>query len=319
MSTQLQFELWQECNSLCKFCYLGTENRCTPDALKLSALKKTYDKICDMSNYPKYDTLAYLGGEFFQGQLRNSEVREEFMKLMRKTAQLLKDGVIKSVWIYATMTIGDQKDLYDTLDLFNDRKSGELWVLTSYDTLGRFHTKKMEDNWKFHMKNIHKKYPKILINTTTILSEDCIDKYLSGELSFKKMMEEYHTSFFFKQCGVGNETPAEFNKKLPHFVPPRNKFLKFLMKFKKEESVLMWDKLFNIHYRADTLYRNPNDINNQMVENRRHKDSKAEVELDYECNETQVGPCGHLTAYQAYCDCDGCVLCDKHLIEESFD
>ena len=50
-----------------------------------------------------------------------------------------------------------------------------------------FHSPKMEENWKFHMKNIHKMYPDIKFNTTVILSSDCIRKYLNDELSFQKM------------------------------------------------------------------------------------------------------------------------------------
>lgn len=314
MSKQLQFELWEECNSKCKFCYLGRENNFTPTHLKINACNNAYKKISDMSNYPEYDTLSYLGGEFFQGQMNDINVKNSFMKLMEKTAELLNNEVIKQVWIYATLTIGKQEDLYETLKLFEGHK-GELWILTSYDTLGRFHTQKMEDNWSYHMKNIHKLYPDIKFNITTILSEDCIDKYLSGELSFKKMMEEYNCSFFFKQCGASNGK-EEMISRLKNFFPPRDKFLRFLKKFRQEESSLMWDKLFNIKYRADLLYRNGNDEEHQMMENIRHKNSKNEVELSFKCNETDTGDCGHLLVYRAYSDCDGCVLCDKEMIEE---
>lgn len=314
MSKQLQFELWQECNSRCKFCYLGKENNLTPTHLKINSCKNALEKISDLNNYPEYDTLSYLGGEFFQGQLNTPEVKSAFMELMQKTADLLNQGYVKSVWIYATLTIGNQEDLYDVLKLFEGHK-GDLWILTSYDTIGRFHTKKMEDNWSYHMKHIHELYPDILFNITTILSEDCIDKYLNDEISFKKMMEEYHTTFFFKQCGApyGKE---DMICRLPHFFPTRDKFLKFLRKFRQEESPIMWDKLFNIKYRADMLYRNGNDEEHQMMENIRHKNSNKEIELEEQCFETMTGPCGHLLAYYAYADCDGCVLCDKQMIEE---
>lgn len=316
MSKQLQFELWQECGSGCVFCYLRDQNKFTPDNLKIKACEDALAKISDLSNYPEYDTLSYLGGEFFQGQMKNPEVKNAFMKLMKKTAQLLNDGYIKHVWLYATMTIGDQKDLYETLDLFKDHK-GEFWVLTSYDTLGRFHTNKMFETWDYHMKNIHKLYPDFLFNITTILSEDCIDKYMSGELSFQKMMEDYHATFFFKQCGTPDMTPAEFNEKiLPHFVPPRHKFLQFLRKFKRQEGPIMWDKLFNIYYRADTLYRNGNDNNQRMELNIRHKDERKEIELDHDTSETETLPCGHMKAYAAYSDSNACVLCDKEMLGE---
>ena len=313
---QLQFELWQECNSKCVFCYLGKENNCTKDELKINACKNALKKISDLSIYKEYDTLSYLGGEFFQGQLNNPEVKTIFMELMKKTTELLNSGYIENVWIYATLTIGDQKDLYETLDLFKNHK-GNLWVLTSYDTIGRFHTQKMLDNWKYHMHHIHELYPDIKFNITTILSEDCIEKYLSGELSFKKMMEEYNCAFFFKQCGWGDKSKEEFNKILPKFFPKRETFLKFLRKFKSEESPLMWDKMFNIKYRADSLYRNFNDINHQMVENIRNKNSKKELQISGNPAETETLKCGHLQSYQAYIDSDECVLCDKEMIDES--
>jgi hypothetical protein len=72
--------------------------------------------------------------------------------------------------------------------------------------------------------------------------------------------------------------------------------------------------LFNIQYRADTLYRNGNDDNTRMQLNIRHKNGEKEIELDHDSIETQVLPCGHMIAYRAYSDCDGCVLCDKEMI-----
>lgn len=318
MDKQLQFELWTECNSLCKFCYLGQENRCTPDILKISACEKALEKISDLSLYLEYNTLAYLGGEFFQGQLKNPQVKDIFMKLMDKTVWLLNNGYIEKVWLYVTLTIGDQKDLYEVLEKFKNHK-GTLWLLTSYDTLGRFHTQKMEENWKYHMKNIHKLYPDILFNITTILSEDCIKKYLNNEISFKEMMKEYNCAFFFKQVGVPDGDKEGMNKKLPCFIPHRKIFLDFLRKFKKEESPVMWDKLFNIKYRADILYRNGNAEDKQMQLNIRHKDSKAEVELDHYSIETELAPCGHMKSYCAYIDSDKCVLCDKEMINATME
>ena len=313
---QLQIELWQECNSLCGFCYLGTDNRHTPDEVKLNSLNNAYEMVSAIKKDSEYDTVAFLGGEFFQGQLCTREIHDKFMQLMDLTADLLEKDILKEAWIYMTLTIGDQKDLYETLNIFEERQvTDQLWLLTSYDTVGRFHTKKMEDNWKFHMKNIHQLYPDIRFNTTTILSNDCIKKYLNNEISFKDMSEEYHTFFFFKQVGCDKVPKEKFNEVYSiDFVPTRATFLEFLKKFRREENELMWSKLFNIKYRADVLYRNGNDLEHQMIKNIRHKDSGAEIELEYASDEAEVAPCGHLYSYHAYSDCDGCVLCDKEMI-----
>lgn len=317
MKKQLQFELWQECNNRCKFCYLGKGNRYTPDHIKLNSLKSTYEMISDLSIYDEFDTIGYLGGEFFQGQLNTSEIKENFFKLMQKSAWLLKNKYVKSVWIYATMTIGDQKDLYDTLKLFGDCDG--VWLLTSYDTYGRFHTKEAEQNWRYHMKNIQNLYPKIKFNVTTILSQDLILKYLRNEISFKDMMKEFKCTFFFKQCGLFDGLKKEQSlDKLPLFLPKRADFLKFLNKMYDEESADMWDRLFNIKYRADALYRNFNSSDQSMVLNLRYKDRKSEVDVpsNPSAEEMLMSPCGHAESYAAYADSDGCVLCDKESVEQ---
>ena len=69
MAKQMQFELWQECNSKCKFCYLGfCNNECSSEE-KIKTMNFVLNKISDLSIYPEFDTIAFLGGEFFQGQI----------------------------------------------------------------------------------------------------------------------------------------------------------------------------------------------------------------------------------------------------------
>lgn len=321
MDKQIQFELWEECNNKCTFCYMGKDNIYTPDNVKLNSLKNAYDVINNPDTFKEFNIVAYLGGEFFQGQLSNKEVKEQFFKLMSKSADLLRQNIIKEVWIYMTLTIGNQQDLYDTIQLFNG-VTDKLWLLTSYDTVGRFHTQKMEDNWKYHMKKIHELYPEIRLNITTILSSDCIKKYLNNEISFKQLSKEYNSEMFFKQVGCGGVSPREYNKIYNiDFVPTRKLFIEFLRKFKQQETEQAWDKLFNIQYRCDVLYRNGNDLNHQMMKNIRYKDNRgAEIELDFEHDEKalelMLTDCGHISIYHAYSDCDGCVLCDKEAIAD---
>ena len=314
MGKQMQFELWQECGNNCPFCYLSAENnKFTPDKVKLHSLNRSLEKISDMTNYPEYDTIAYIGGEFFQGQLRTLEVRKKFFELMKKTADLLRDGYIKNVWIYATMTIGNQKDLYDTLELF-EKKEG-LWILTSYDSVGRFHTPKMFETWDSTLLKIHELYPEVKFNITSILTGDLIEKYLSGELDFNKMKERYHSTMFFKQCGSLFDIRKvldhreRMNKIVPNFYPKRDEFLKFLIKFKNDMGIDEYDKLYNINYRADELYRNYNDDETKLIKRDKHSPVENDDPLNYVFNK-----CGHMTLYQAYIDSDECIMCDKEMI-----
>ena len=315
-----QVELWTECNNLCSFCYLGQHNRHTPDNIKIKVLEETLKLISDLTLYEKYDTLAFIGGEFFQGQLANTLVRAKFFELMSFVAHLMRTKVLKTFWLSATLTIGSQVDLYESLNLFNDihfdvNNSEGLWIITSFDTIGRFHTASQLENWKFHMKNIKRIYPNIKFNTCTILTGDIVNKFLNDSFNFSDFMKEYNTNFFFKQPAPGslgdNLTPLEAKRfvqsKIPDFFPTRSAFLKFLEKFARENFSL-YDKLYNIKYRADDLYRNYNHAE-LMIHNKRFKNSIKETDVEKEA--TQLS-CGHLANYAAYIDSDKCMICDKN-------
>lgn len=328
----LQFELWQQCNNNCKYCYLGAENRFTATELKLDAVKKAYEFISKPENIKDYDVISYIGGEFFQGQLDTQELKEVFYELIRFTGELQANNKISEIWLMTTMTIGDQHELYECLDLIvNEYKKvnkpeliEKLWIVTSYDTIGRFHSEKMLNTWENSIKTLHEKYNGIKINVCTILTQDLITKYINNEFSFTDFQEKFKNEFFFKQPSPGNVDaliPQEITnpmdrqragkqlmeKSLPGFFPLRNDFLMFLIKLKNENPEL-YEKLFNIKYRADDLYRNYNDTHNRMEHNHREKSTKAEASGDVVA---AINECGHQINYCCYLDSDDCALCDR--------
>lgn len=340
----LQFELWEECGNKCSFCYLGRNNIFTPDHLKIKAINDALAFLNDEEKMTLYNTLSYIGGEFFQGQMANPEVKDKFFSLMRKTAELQVSGKIKEVWIMCTLTIGDQKDLFASLKIMEEiyaeankpELMSQIWIVTSFDTIGRFHTKKMFETWDYNMKHIHKVYPMINFNTSTILTQDLITKYLNDEFSFNKYMETYHSAMFFKQPSCGpieqREIKNVFNtvegrreakqlleSRIPGFFPKREDFLQFLIKF-KDDCPHLYNKLFNIQYRADDLYRNFNDEKegHRMQYNHRQKDAINEVPEDAPVDMNPVNPCGHLLDYAAYIDSDECMICDREFIRDQF-
>lgn len=341
-----QWELWQYCNSLCKFCYLGKENRIHNKARQIQSLKDLSLSV-EHLDYTKYNNISIIGGEFFQGQLDDKETHDLFFKVIKQIFQCYLDKKIGSMWITCTLTIGDQKHLYELMDLaeamgvFPKEEYGAsgLWLCTSWDAAGRFHTKQMEKNWQFHMKNIKKKYPWIKFNTTIILQKQFVEDYLSGKFVLKDFAKEYSTTFFFKQCGIppagfeplglevnngaGEKESAEARKlmyeskmdakeefqKIFPFFPTRKQFLKFLMKFHQEDRE-NFDRLFNIMYRSDELHRN--FISNEHdITNVRQK-----TEVGPEENGKETLPCGHTETYAAYIDNDHCCICDRNAIAE---
>ena len=338
-----QWELWSMCNNLCTYCYLGKENRHTDKERQMTSLNDLHRSIDELDTRI-YNNVSIIGGDFWQGQLDDPEVHESFMSLMHKCAKLYADKKIGSLWITCTMTLGDQKDLYEMLDIFDSYKaypnpdygSSGLWLCTSWDVHGRFHTPDREKNWDYHMKHIHEIHPWVKFNCTIILMEDFLQNYIDGKWSPKKFMEEYHTCLFYKQIGLGtipdNEVLEYMRKDVPdtkiemyrlskqylnmtygfEFAPHRATMLKFLRKYALEDPDT-YDRLFNIRYRADELHRNYNDHEHDS-RTTRNKNSANESDAS---NENMLNTCGHMLNYAPYVDSNKCCVCDKFSIWES--
>lgn len=300
----IQFELWTECNVGCKFCYLHKRARKTPKADKLREMQKVEDflRAGDMKDY---NIIGFIGGEFLQGQLHDLEVREKFFILLHIIRDLILEKKLDGMWLSASLT-QDTFDLRETLDIFKDVKpeapTGGFWLSTSYDTKFRF-TLKTLSVWKNLMLGVKENYPNILCNTTMVLTQDLVEKYLSGEIRFQQFIDEYGTQLFFKPPHMIYDlfkSKPEMESKLPGFFPKRKDFLEFLTKVYDTEECWVFDKLCNLNFRADSLYRSDNE----------DPESREKGTL-YEIAGSEYLPCGHHHSYGAYIDSKACMLCDK--------
>lgn len=317
MSEVLQYELWRACNCKCTFCTLGKDNLFTPDNLKLQSLQVAINELSSLGpNVHK--VIGFIGGEFFQGQLNTPEIKAAFFKLISITNTLLNKNYIENIWLNASLLIGEQPDFYETLKLID--KKNKLWILTSYDTLGRFHTQTMFNTWEKHLFKIKKLYPDININITSILSSDFIKKYLNDELDLKQIRKKYQASLFFKNpvkpYSEGIEIScSDLNKVLGDFFPKRDDMLQFFKKFYKQEGLFEYDKLISTDLRADEIRKNYNDNKRRNLKFIRDRNTLHEDETDLP---TLNLKCGHNDIYASYCDSDACILCDKKFIRNLF-
>lgn len=300
----IQFELWPECNVGCKFCYLNKRIRKTEDADKKHEMDKA-EAFLLAGDMKDYTNVAFIGGEFMQGQLNSPEIRDQFFRLLTLTKNLILAGKLEGAWLSAALT--EESDvLYEVLDMFKDivppSRTGGFWIITSYDTIGRFR-RGSEDVWKKHMLAIKHDYPNIRCNTTIILTQDAIEHYLRGSLHFQDFMDTYNTQLFFKPPHLIKglyKDKAAMEKAVPGFFVKRNDFLKFLVKVSTEEECYVFDKICNIHFRADTLLRSGTD-----TPEFREKDTRYEIKTE------SFLTCGHPFPYAGYIDSEACMLCDK--------
>lgn len=331
-----QWQIWPYCNNLCKFCFLGSANR---EYIK----ERQHTSLNDLSNaidnldFNEYNNISLIGGEFFQGQLDDPETHDLFFSVIKKIFKLLVDKKIGSMWLTCTLTIGDQKHLYELLDLAKGMRvkpaegypSSGLWLCTSWDADGRFHTPDRKANWEYHIKNIKDKYPWIKFNTTIVLQKAFIDIYLKDEFRPEEFCKKYNTSIFYMQpCLVGitemmlrSESGEElhgkdfsdhwlklkqdFNKQY-EFFPERRQFIKFLTKYYLEDKE-SFVKLFNIKYRSDEIHLNINSEAHDRVVTRTKNGGPEEPF-------PPAMPCGHVYNYAPYVDSNHCCICDRDAI-----
>ena len=347
-----QWELWQCCNNLCPFCYLGTDNRHTDKERQLKSLSDLKLALKNL-DFKIYNNVSLIGGEFFQGQLADPEVKESFFDLIHILAHLYNTKKIGSIWITATLTLGDQADLYKMLDTFEeegvkphpDYGASGLWICTSWDAQGRFLTEDRKKSWEYHMQNISSYYPWVKKNTTIIISQKLCEMYLNSEYDPKVFTGKFNTCLFYKQTGIyqpnGYEsqsdveigkTDEDINKYLTNskrsiedllgfrFYPDRRTFRKFLLKYAKEDSDT-FDRLFNIQYRADELHRN---FNEEESASSFVRDKHSNVESSALAESILNPNClvkdkehRHIITYATYSDCNDCMICDRDQILES--
>ena len=316
MNKQFQYELWRECNNNCTWCYLGSEKFKTEDSLKIRNINHFIENVDRLMFNEEFNNVSLIGGEFFQGQMKNLEVKELFMKAIDKIIEYLSHNEKRSTWITVTLTTEKQPDLYEMLEKLSQSNNKNIWLCTSYDTIGRFHTEQNKLNWENHMRNISKQFPMLKKNTCMILTQDLMEKYINDEMDFKLFKESFGTQLFLKPPDRGSlKNKEEMMNKIPNFFPKRETTLEFLVKLMNEDFELTHG-LMNVNLRADVTINNYNDGSRYDSQRNKNKineydNDSHEYELKEEFNLTlESNTCGHSTYYQCYEDSDDCILCD---------
>lgn len=317
-----QYEVWKECHNHCKFCFLAEDILHTPDCVKLNGVKNTIKQIKEDVENKNLDGVGIIGGDFWQGEISTEEIREKFFEMLKLCFDYLKEGKISEVWLSATLTIGEQKDLYRAIDMYyetipdEEKENKRLWICTSYDTIGRFHSQKMLDNWEYHMKNIAQKYPKVLKNTSLIITKDLVNKTLADEFDFTKFEQEFDTNIYMKTPSHyfpdWEEGKRRFNEEIVgDFFLERKPTIEFLQKISTEVPDIL-NKIMNNDYRAELLVGHSNtDEFYDMIRDQedRHKNISCDTDGEH-AEKAQMMACGHEKQYKCYIDSDRCFMCD---------
>lgn len=267
----IQYELWKACRNGCTFCF----NRGQPDVDKVERLKYVIEKLNDLE-VDNYNEIGFIGGEFFDNELENNEVRKLFYKLFDICCDKVKQGKLDKIYITTGLIFDIKPYLIPFLDYLRYIGISDRCLLcTSYDLEGRFHTKEKEDLWKSNMDYLNIVYSEIKLHTEIILTQKFINAVLDDSFSITQFKEKYHTGIDYIEPSSGfyfnDKKDAE--KYLKDFFPTKSSFIKFLKKTSSKNEIdlstflsmeLRSNKIYNIDYEP-TVIDNRRDINIRIV------------------------------------------------------
>lgn len=309
-----QFELWKDCDNHCTYCYLKHFERNSTKQFKLDSIQYVVDWLGDDKNFEEYSGVGFIGGEFFQGQLNDTDLKLAWTHMIWTVKERIKNGDIDEVWINATLISPIQVDLFDTLKQLEEvNGQARVWVVTSFDSVGRFHTDKALGDWHHTMEYLTAVYPWVLKNTCMIITEDLCQRVIDKRIDFSLFCEQYHTTLFLKPpYGVNKVVDGEVvTYRIDGLHPTRKQFLEFLT-IVADKWPTLYPRMIDVSNRADTLDRLDVGQGETKYENRDKMNDDEGAEI--------INPkCGHPQAYAFYSDSDKCGYCDKLVVEETVD
>lgn len=309
----IQFELWQNCNNNCAFCYLNKGRvLISPDKM-IQNIESAEKILNDKDRMKQYNCVGFIGGEFFQGQLSTKELKQSFIVLMQKLNQMLLNKEILEVWITASLMNDNLQDLFDSFDCFEFDKFDDdcrIFMCTSYDTKGRFKSVHQKEQWYKNLEEVKNRYPKLFLHTQIITTQSFLEEVESGEFSFARLdklsgadyklpgsFRAYYTDEIKNEESYPNHLrsiKSEFPDKF--FVEHRDDFIKFLRRLAEFYGI---DKLLQF---ADNKARSMTLIS--------FSDEHTILDRWSEDNHNENAKCGHPYDSYAYLDSNKCARCD---------
>lgn len=251
MKDFIQFVLWNECRTGCLFCL----NRYQKPIDKLKVISFVKQKLNTDEVKNEID-FGLMGGEFFDNQLDNKTVKQEFYELFPIIKQRIDEKRIGRLLITTALIFDRNKQLVDFLEYLKSLDLIKYTVLcTSYDTIYRFRNENAKKIWDDNMKFLKTEYPDLRLHTEIIVTKNFIEAVLNGGFDIVKFKKYYHTAVdYIDPMADKVYFPKErVIKELPEFFPSENLFLQFLQ-YVYENDLVDWSTFLQMNVRANHSY-----------------------------------------------------------------
>lgn len=290
MGNFIQYELWKDCRNHCKFCYnYGQSDKYS----KTKSLDYFLEKLDD-PEVDNYLEVGFIGGEFFDNQLEDQEVREKFYKLFDKCAEKRKAGKLDKLYVATALMFDPKLYLFPFLDYLKEIGLLDITLLcTSYDLKYRFRNQYKKELWESNMRALYELYPELTLHTEIIMTEFFMQAVLNDEFSITDFHNTFHTwiDYVHPQRWTSKLTKEQCHAILPDFFARKSTLIKFLNKTAIKKHEINLNTFLAMNVRSDVFYCVYNGEEVDVHDRRRLLEASKE-ELDAYCKEHE-----HLTQY----------------------
>ena len=254
-NNELLIYLWNHCNNRCTFCYNQT-------LYHLPLNIKEHLQICnDMLNsnfMENFNYLRLLGGELFDGSIDQLGIRNEFFKILETCIKLIKEGKLDKLNFLTNLIYADNKDLRDTLKLFDDNGLiDHIDMSSSYDIVGRF-SEVSEKWWWNNIKWLGEVYPQLHVDVGIIMTQPFITTVTKEWIDEFYKKSEYRCEIKLNELDTALIKNSKIDSPFSNLFPKRHDFLKFLYNLKawnyyklvgvEPGGISPWNRTFSIQY-----------------------------------------------------------------------
>lgn len=267
MGKFIQYEIWKDCNNHCAFCF----NKGQKLIDKRICINRIMNKLDD-PEVDEYDEIGFIGGEFFDNQLQDNEIKILFYNLLNKVIKRIQEGKVNKFYLTSSLLFNINNYLTPLLDYFRvNNVLDKVLLCTSYDLKYRFHTEKLRTLWENNMIELHTSYPELRLHTEMIVTELFMNAILNQEFDLKEFKEKYHTALDFIETSSGlyYKDKEDMNKALPDFFPRKATVIKFLKYIYSNDVGIDTSTFLNKKLHSDKIYNYYNG--KETVITNRHK------------------------------------------------
>lgn len=308
----LSIELWPDCSINCPFCFNSDRKKHpTPKETKIDCIKKV--KTYLQNNFLQYKTIQIMGGEFFNGELDDPKVLEEFLDLC---AFLNTLAVKHNKYICIYSALKDTLGLYESMDILTANTDKDMIKFNSSFNYGITHNDINMNDFIDKTLTIRKRYPQIKMHIQSLLSDQIINTPFDKVMKIYKPFLENSIEIDFHPVTIigintwtdrSGEKFREILKNNPITkniaIKNRDKALEFCMNLYYNFGPDCFQNFRVNTTRAETKWLVVPDIWEKDIAN-----------SDSHCDNAKCGHTYHMA--NAYLDSDNCLSCDiNHLME----